>query len=125
MTFTDSATGKETTFLSTGDATGFGMEVAQKIFEDELKSDIMTANHHGYFNFGAINELMAACEAVSPALILYPLGNGDYQGVLEYPHNQFVHELDSFKESFNAGNRGEYTIVKFPYVPGTVIKTTK
>jgi len=124
MTFTDSATGKVTTFLSTGDATGFGMETVNNIFGEYMQCDILSINHHGYTTWGGNAQMIAAFKKVSPTLLLWPVGDNDYSSVAQRDHNKVLFTLDSYKESYNAGNRdtGSKIIVPLPYVVGNVQK---
>ncbi len=122
MTFTDSATGKETTFLSTGDATGFAMGVANDIFGDLLKSDILSVSHHGYGTWGGDSYTMEAYKRVSPTLLLWPVGDSDYFDVSSRIYNQTLFSTASYKESYHSGNiGGQNIIVPIPYVVGNVI----
>ena len=120
MTFTDSKTGKQTTYLCTGDATGFGMQTANNIFGDYMKCDIINVNHHGLGCTGGNTELAEAYKVVSPALVLWPLGNGGL-GITGDSFNRVLFESSSFKELYFSGNIGDGDVlVPLPYVPGTV-----
>ena len=122
MTFTDSETGKETTYLSTGDATGFGMQTACNIFGDYMKCDIMNVNHHGLGCSGGNTELAESYKLVAPALVLWPIGNGGV-GISGKLYNQVIFGTSSFREVYFAGNiGGSDVVVPLPYVVGNVIR---
>ena len=120
MTFTDSATGKVTTFLSTGDATGFGMEVAKDIFGEYMQCDILSINHHGYTTWGGDAQMKSAFKTVAPVLLLWPVGDKDYNSLQTRDYNAILYTLSSYKESYNSGDRGRSVIVPLPYVVGNV-----
>ena len=121
MTFTDSETGDVTTFLSTGDATGRGMDVARRIFGDYMKCDILSVNHHGWSTKGGDSQMISAFKSVSPALLLWPVGYVDINTVSNLTYNRVLFENSSFKECHYAGNGdGSHVLVPLPYVEGNV-----
>ena len=122
MTFTDSETGKITTFLSTGDATGVAMDVARDIFGSYMKSDIITVNHHGYGS-GSNGLLQEVYRVVAPALVLWPVGKKDINSV-KNGASKVLLQTGTFKEVYFAGNRGaggRDVVVPIPYTQGYVI----
>ena len=122
MTITDTASGKTTVMLSTGDATGFAMGVADNIFGKYLKSDIITVNHHGYTSWGGDAQIIAAYKKVDATLLLWPLGDGHYQDLSTKAYNQPLFKNPSYKESYNSGDIGVVVSVPIPYVVGNVTK---
>ena len=122
MTFTDTATGKETTLLSTGDASGFAMGVANNFFGNYLQSDIISVNHHGYTSWGGDNEIQAAFKVVNAKLLLWPVTDTAYDINIARSWNKPLLSNSNYKESYNVDKLGEGVIVPLPYVVGNVTK---
>ena len=122
MTFTDSASGKVTTFLSTGDASGFSMKVANEFFGDYLKSDILTIAHHGAMTWGDDSSMVAAYKKIDAALLLWPTDDRYYDASVVATQNKPLFSNPGFKESYTMGKVGEGVIVPLPYVVGNVQK---
>lgn len=122
MTFTDSATGQETTYLSTGDATGECMKTASDIFGEFVRCDILSTPHHGGSPGAAKSELSEAYKVMAPKLVLFP--NGTPMSGRWYNDPLFASEF--FKETYYAGERGAGGlgdfIVPLPYVQGNFIR---
>lgn len=125
---TNSETGKETTFHSTGDATGFVLQVASRIFKDYMKCDIINVNHHGFGTKGGNDEMAAAFKLVSPTLLLWPIGinggsNAAINQVDQHAYNRVLFENASYKEVYYEGDRGgRDVVVPLPYVVGNIIE---
>jgi hypothetical protein len=118
MTFTDSATGKVTTYVSTGDATGIAMQTATNIFGKYMKSDILSLPHHGGKPNGENSQLAAAYKIILPQLILCPVGDRDLGAISGRDYNKVVLDSDEFKQIFYAGDRGgRDVVVPLPYIP--------
>ena len=127
MTFTESESGKQTTFLSTGDATSKAFKCVYSNFSDYIDCDILSMAHHGGTT-GATGVLaepakntIAAYKAVSPTLALWPFGpNVDRAYKSQKDVDDALFALDSLKEVYIAGNLGDVTIVPLPYTVGNV-----
>ena len=120
MTFTDSKTGKVTTFLSTGDGTNVPMATIHKLFGDYIKCDIITVSHHGYV--AACGDDMAnALRTVAPKLVLWPIGQKDIGRYNGLKCNKAL--LDGCSEFYCAGDAGgRDVVVPFPYAVGNIIE---
>ena len=127
FTFTDSATGKVTTFLSTGDATCNAFKNLNSNFKDYINCDILSLAHHGgsVGAGGAYAEkstyTINAYKAVAPSLALWPFGpkvDRAYNSQKDVGDALFA--LSTTKEVYIAGNLGDTTIVPLPYTVGNV-----
>ncbi len=121
ITITDSKTGKETVYMSTGDTTYIGMDIARKMFGDYLKSDIVQVSHHGFSSgTGADAYMRAAYSKMNAALILLPNGhmNSSTEALSNFPYTKQLFDNPEFKECYIAGKVGEYITVKLPYEYG-------
>ena len=127
ITFTDSETGKQTTFLSTGDATSKSFQNVYKNFKDYIDCDILSMAHHGG-GVGAKSmygvpstHTSNAYTAVSPQLALWPMGSIRLMQVYKSQKDvdDILFALPSMKEVFVAGHIGDVTVVPLPYVVGT------
>ena len=120
MTFTDSETGKVTTFLSTGDGTDVPMTTIHKLFGDYIKCDIITVSHHGYVALCG-NEMANALKTAAPKLVLWPIGQKDIGRYNGLKCNKAL--LDVCSEYYCAGDRGgRDVVVPFPYKVGNVVQ---
>ncbi len=125
FTFTDSATGKQTTFLSTGDATGSAFKCADDNFGDYLSCDILSMAHHGGSTGGNEAYTRDAYKTASPTLALWPIGVREgifraYRGNNKTIVNDVLFAQENLKEIYLAGYVGDTTIIPLPYVVGNV-----
>ena len=125
MTFTDSDTKKVTTYLSTGDATGWAMATLHSMFGTYLQSDILQICHHGAGTAGKDNGVANAYITVNASLILWPLGLHEYYVYVDKPYNRVVFEQSNYVECFFAGSQGDMTVIPLPYVAGETQVTVK
>ena len=120
MTFTDSKTGKVTTFLSTGDGTDVPMTTIHKLFGDYIKCDIITVSHHGYVALCG-DDMANALRTVAPKLVLWPIGKSDEGRYNGLKCNKAL--LDGCSEFYCAGDAGgRDVVVPLPYVVGNIIE---
>ncbi len=125
MTFTDSATGKETTFLSTGDATGNAFDNIYNNFSSYISCDILSLAHHGGETGGNERNTKNAYLSVAPTLALWPIGVREGIGRAHRNENKkIVNDVlfaeECLKEIYIAGYVGDTTIIPLPYVEGNV-----
>ena len=120
MTFTDSASGKATTFLSTGDATGVAMQTLSNFFGSYISSDILSVCHHGTGTMGADGQVSDAYRKINAQLVLWPVGDLAYPKLSERSFNKTLSTVSNFKELYVSGLCPKLTIVPLPYVPGNV-----
>ena len=110
--------GGKTTYLSTGDATGNGMQTAARHFGNYLKSDIVQVAHHGYSTWGNSSGTIEAYTKANATLVLWPQGTHAYKKYLDKDYNKVLFTLSNYKEFYYAGTEGDQIIVELPYVYG-------
>jgi len=128
MTFTDPKSGKVTTYMSTGDATGNGFEICKKMYGTYLKCDMLQVAHHGATTWGNDKGTMDAYKAISPATLVWPCGTTYYDTASKRTFNAVLLNKatnPNFKEVYIAGTEGSTTIFPIPYTVGTAVQTTQ
>ncbi len=125
-TSTTDASGKQTTTIIPGDATGEALELCTKTFGDYLKCDIMQVTHHGLGNGGSENKISAAYTKMKPSVVLWPLGVHRYNAgsvdyVATFNHALFEKQNPNFAEFYLAGWQGNSVTLPLPYTLGTAI----
>ncbi len=126
FTFTDTATGKKTTYLSTGDATGDGFDITQRTFGSYLKCDMLQMAHHGGTTWGNDSGTIKAYKLVSPSTLVWPCGDAYWPTSAAKSYNvgvQNVNTNPNYKETYVAGVEGAVTVFPLPYTVGTGVKT--
>lgn len=111
-------------FMITGDATGAGMQITEKMFGDYLKSDIVQVSHHGYTTFGNEAGTIAAYRRMSPTTLLWPQGGHAYPNYVGKNYNKALTEKSSnpnYAETFVAGSEGDTVVLPLPYKAGSAI----
>ncbi len=122
--------GGETTVLVTGDATNHGMGIANRMFGNYLKCDILQVNHHGWtpWAVGSTADIKDAFVTVAPTALLWPAGQSEYAStkgreynvVLYHPDDNAGGKNPNLQELYIAGDIGEYVTVPMPYKVGNV-----
>lgn len=122
MTFGDG-----TVYMSTGDATGPGMQIVSRMFGDYLKSDIVQVAHHGYSTWGTESGTIAAYKLMQPSIVLWPQGLKAYPNYKTKSYNIVLFppaeggSNPNFKEILISGEIGDTVIVPIPYTLGSAI----
>ena len=113
-----------TTYLSTGDATGNGMEICSDMYGAYLQSDIIQVCHHGYSTWGNDAGMIKAYKTVNAKTLLWPQGYNAYLSTRTLAYNHVLFTLSNFKEVLVSGNVGDQIVVPIPYTVGaaTVIR---
>ena len=128
FTFTDSETGKTTTFLSTGDATCNTFESLYNNFNDYIGCDILCMAHHGGTvgsgtSYSDARYTTNAYKVINPTLALFPIGGEERTVQVDKSAkdaNVALFACSNFKECYVAGYLGDVTVVPLPYAVGTV-----
>ncbi len=122
-TTTADASGKETTAIITGDATGHAFAVCNKLYGKDLQCDIMQVAHHGGGTGGANSDTQAAYVNMKPSVILWPVGQNYYSTVAANSYNQVLFEgkNPNYAELYVAGWQGNAVTLPLPYTLGTAI----
>ena len=113
--------GGETVYMSTGDATGNGMEICTKMYGDYMQSDIVQVCHHGYTTWGNNSGMVKAYEAINAATVLWPQGLHAYPNFKDASYNAVLFKVPNYKEVYVSGAEGDSVIIPLPYVVGTGI----
>ena len=124
MTFKDPKTGKETVYMSTGDATGPGFNISSKMYGDYLKSDIVQVAHHGYTTWGTETGTITAYRLMAPSTVAWPQGIKAYPNYKDKSYNKAIWDTSSnpnYQETLVAGWEGSITTFPLPYTPGSAI----
>ena len=113
--------GGETVYLSTGDATGNGMQICTKMYGDYLQSDIIQVCHHGYSTWGNDSGMIKAYETINAPTVLWPQGMAHYPSHKEKAYNAVLFKVPNYKEVYVSGAEGDSIILPIPYTIGTGI----
>jgi len=114
--------GDKTTYMSTGDATGYGMEICADMFGDYIQSDIVQVCHHGYTTWGDDAGMIDAYRTINAPTVLWPQGLHAYDNYKGKAYNKVLFEVPNYKEVYVSGARGDQIIVPLPYTVGTAIE---
>ncbi|MBQ8396604.1 MAG: MBL fold metallo-hydrolase [Clostridia bacterium] len=105
-------------FLILGDASNYGCDIAQKMYGDYLKSDIIQTAHHGYgtgtSSYGGVTAVYT--KAAAP-VVFWPVGAKDYANMHTRAYDAHLQNLATTKEIIVAGSRE--VRVMLPYTMGT------
>lgn len=122
-TVTADASGKTSTVMVTGDATGFAMEILADTYGEELGCDILQLAHHGSITSGNNNGTKRAYEFMKPSVLFWPVGVHYYETVSTYTYNHVLLEgkNPNYAEMYIAGWQGNSVTLPLPYTVGTAI----
>ena len=112
----------KTTYMSTGDATGYGMEICADMYGDYIQSDIVQVCHHGYSTWGDDAGMIEAYKVINAPTVLWPQGLHAYPNYKDKAYNKVVFEVPNYKEVYVSGALGDHIIVPLPYTVGTAIE---
>ena len=120
---TTNASGKSTTAIITGDATGHALAVCNKMYKNNLKCDIVQVAHHGGGTGGANNDTKSAYALMKPSVVLWPVGANHFSTVAANAYNNALLEGQNpnFAELYIAGWQGNTVTIPLPYTLGTAI----
>ena len=113
--------GGKTVYLSTGDATGNGMEICTKMYGDYLQSDIIQVCHHGYGTWGNDAGMIKAYQTINAPTVLWPQGLNAYPNFKGVGYNAVLFTVPNYKEVYVSGAEGDSIILPIPYTVGTGI----
>lgn len=112
----------KTTYLSTGDATGHGMQIIDKMYGDYMQVDIVQVCHHGYTTWGNDTGMANAYKRANATLVLWPqgLGTDAFDKYRSKSYNAPLFKTSNYKECYVAGSIGDIVVVPMPYTVGNV-----
>ena len=122
-TITTDESGKTTTVMVTGDATGQAFAVCSKMYKSELKCDVVQVAHHGGGTGGANSDTQSAYSLMKPSVIFWPVGANYFPTVQKNTYNHVLLEGQNpnFAELYVAGWQGNSVTLPLPYTVGTAI----
>ena len=122
-TITSDASGKSTTAIITGDATGHVFNICNAMYKSELKCDILQVAHHGGGTGGANSGTQSAYSLMKPSVILWPVGQNHFSTVSANTYNHVLLEgkNPNYAELYVAGWQGNTVTLPLPYTLGTAI----
>ena len=113
--------GGDTVYLSTGDATGNGMEICTKMYGDYLQSDLVQVCHHGYGTWGNDTAMSQAYRIINAPTVLWPQGLEHYDTHKTLAYNAVLFEVPNYKEVYVSGSEGDTVTIPIPYTVGNGI----
>ena len=113
--------GGETVYLSTGDATGNGMGICNKMYGDYLHSDIIQVCHHGYGTWGNDTDMIKAYQTINAPTVLWPQGLNAYPNFKVLGYNAVLFTVSNYKEVYVSGGEGDSVTLPIPYTVGSGI----
>ena len=113
--------GGETVYMSTGDATGYGMEICTKMYGDYMQSDIIQVCHHGYTTWGNDSGMIKAYRTINAPTVLWPQGLNAYPNFKGASYNAVLFTVPNYKEVYVSGAEGDSIVIPIPYTVGTGI----
>ena len=113
--------GGETVYMSTGDATGNGMEICTKMYGDYMQSDIVQVCHHGYTTWGNDSGMIRAYGVINAPTVLWPQGLHAYPNFKGVSYNAVLFTVPNYKEVYVSGAEGDSVVIPLPYTVGTGI----
>lgn len=108
-----------TTYMSTGDATGNGMEICADMYGDYIQSDIVQVCHHGGTTWGNDAGMIKAYQIINAPTVLWPRGLASYQSSKTASRNAILYKVSNYKEDYVSGAVGDLVILPMPYTVGT------
>ena len=114
--------GGKTTYMSTGDATGYGMEICADMYGDYIQSDIVQVCHHGYTTWGDDAGMIEAYKTINAATVLWPQGLHAFPNYKDKSYDKVLFDVPNYKEVYVSGYQGDQIIVPLPYTVGTAIE---
>lgn len=122
-TITSDASGKTTSVMVTGDATGHALAVCTRMYGSDLKCDVVQVAHHGGGTGGANKQTQDAYTLMKPSVVLWPIGQNNFAGVHKNTYNHALLEPQNtnFAELYVAGWQGNSVTLPLPYTVGAAI----
>ena len=108
-----------TTYMSTGDATGNGMEICAKMYGDYIQSDIVQVCHHGGTTWGNDAGMVKAYQTINAPTVLWPRGFATYESAKSATRNVVLYKVSNYKEDYVSGVVGDQVILPMPYTIGS------
>ena len=123
--------GKSSTTMVMGDVTGPAMAICNKMYGNDMRSEIVQVAHHGYTTWGNDSAMATAYKYMSPEIVLWPQGTAAFPTYKEKSYNKVLWDgtNKNFQQLYVAGWNNTQYIVPLPYSgdPASIISkvTTK
>lgn len=108
-----------TTYMSTGDATGNGMEICADMFGEYMQSDIVQVCHHGASSWGNDAGIIKAYTIINAPTVLWPRGESGYESAKAAARNAILYKVPNYKEDYVSGMIGDTVVLPMPYTVGS------
>ncbi len=122
---TDPATGKSSSTMVMGDVTGPAMDICNKMYGTNMRSEVVQVAHHGYTTWGNDSAMASSYRYMSPEIVLWPQGAHAFPNYKSKSYNKVLWDGSNknYQEMFVAGWAGSQYIVPLPYSgdPASVI----
>ena len=112
-----------------GDCTGPAMAICNKMYGNDMRSQIVQVAHHGYTTWGNDSAMATAYKFMAPEIVLWPQGANAFPNYKERSYNKGLWDgtNKNFQKLYVAGWVGSQYIVPLPYSgsPDSVIELPK
>ena len=128
---TTDAKGNSSTMMVMGDVTGPARAICNKMYGNDMRSQIVQVAHHGYTTWGNDSAMASAYKYMSPEIVLWPQGTSAFPNYKEKSYNKVLWDgtNKNFQQLYVAGWNNTQHIVPLPYLgdPASItsIITTK
>ena len=109
--------GNTTTTMVMGDVTGPAMAICNKMYGNDMRSEIVQVAHHGYTTWGNDSAMATAYKYMSPEIVLWPQGTSAFPSYKEKSYNKVLWDgtNKNFQQLYVAGWNMTQYIVPLPY----------
>ena len=108
-----------TIYMSTGDATGNGLEICTNMYGDYLQSDIVQVAHHGGSTWGNNAGTTKAYEVINAPTAVWARGLTGFETAAAQSWNAVLYKVSNYKEQYISGAIGDVVILPMPYTIGS------
>ncbi len=126
---TTDSKGNSTSTMVMGDCTGPAMAICNKMYGNDMRSQIVQVAHHGYTTWGNDSAMATAYKFMAPEIVLWPQGANAFPNYKEKSYNKVLWDgtNKNFQKLYVAGWVGSQYIVPLPYSgsPDSVIELPK
>ena len=115
---TTDAKGNSSTMMVMGDVTGPAMAICNKMYGNDMRSQIVQVAHHGYTTWGNDSAMASAYKYMSPEIVLWPQGSSAFPNYKEKSYNKVLWDgtNKNFQQLYVAGWNNTQHIVPLPYL---------
>ncbi len=109
--------GNTSTTMVMGDVTGPAMAICNKMYGNDMRSQIVQVAHHGYTTWGNDSAMATGYKYMSPEIVLWPQGTAAFPSYKEKSYNKVLWDgtNKNFQQLYVAGWNNTQHIVPLPY----------